>query len=156
MEAAKETKKNSALWKTASVLGLSTFYFAMLAYPFGVTKDGYVVERALIAGVIFFAISIPAWVINLKREFCTEEVAPSSATASSATVKKPEAIPKIGQLAQRNQWLSPQEIKQVLFCQDQDGRKFGEVAVKRNFLTMSQVKSLLDMQQVKRHEAKVH
>ena len=153
MKTLKTTKKDSALWKTATVMGLSTFYFAMLAYPFGVTRDGYVVERALIAGVIFFAISIPAWIINLKREFFTEEPVTSKA-AAAATAKRRHGAPKIGQLARTNQWLSPKEIKQVLFCQDCDGKKFGEVAVKRNFLTMSQVKSLLDMQHTQRQEAK--
>lgn len=155
MKTLKMNRKESAFWKTATVMGLSTFYFAMLAYPFGVTRDGYVVERALIAGVIFFAISIPAWIINLKREFFTP--APAASREGLAVAEKSQSgALKIGQLARSNQWLSPKEIKQVLFCQDCDGKKFGEVAVKRNFLTMSQVKSLLDMQQAQRQEVKAH
>lgn len=151
MKTLKTSKKESALWKTATVMGLSTFYFAMLAYPFGVTRDGYVIERALIAGVIFFAISIPAWIVNLKREFFTEQAAVSK-TAEAVTARKQQNLPDIAELALKNNWLSPKEIKQIMFCQDCDGKKFGEVAVKRNFLTMSQVKSLLDMQQALRRE----
>ena len=64
-----ETTRQRPIWKTMTCILLSMFYFAMLAYPFGVSKDGYMVNQALIAGVIFFAISIPAWIINVKREF---------------------------------------------------------------------------------------
>ncbi|MCK4837846.1 MAG: hypothetical protein KAS94_03535, partial [Desulfobulbaceae bacterium] len=123
---------------------LSTFYFAMLAYPFGVTGGGYVVERALVAGVIFFAISIPAWIVNVKREFFSgAEVA---AKDVAVKVEPARQVMNIGQLAVLNKWLSPNEVKQILYCQEYDGMSFDKVAVKRNFLTMTQVKALLEMQ----------
>nr|MBF0222094.1 hypothetical protein [Desulfobulbaceae bacterium] len=138
-------QKQSGLWKTATCMTLSLFYFAMLAYPFGVSAEGFRAERMLIAGVIFFAISIPAWIINVKRElFTTEEAQEAVAAVEARNVHK---VTNIGQLAILNNWLTPKELKQILFCQESDEKKFGEVAIKRNFLTMSQVKSLLQMQE---------
>ena len=69
--------------KTGICMVLSLFYFAMLAYPFGVSSDGYVAQRALIAGVIFFVISIPAWVVNVRKEIsaASEKTAASEAVA---------------------------------------------------------------------------
>jgi hypothetical protein len=140
----KTLKDQSATWKTAACVALSTFYFAMLAYPFGVTGEGYVVERVLIAGVLFFAISIPAWIINAKREFFSE-----AAAAERKVAVKAEPARKtmdISQLAVLNKWLTPSEVKQILYCQEYDGMSFDKVAVKRNFLTMTQVKALFELQ----------
>jgi len=52
----------------------------------------------------------------------------------------------LGQIAVLNKWPNPDEVKQILYCQEYDGMSFGKVAVKRNFLTMTQVKALLEMQ----------
>jgi len=128
----------------------------MLAYPFGVAMEGYVWQKAVIAGVVFFAISIPAWIVNLKREFY-------DATAAEGTVEEmleneldlsaPENVlraSKIGELARMNKWLTLEEIAQIRFCQDgEQGSSFGEIAVKRNYLTRQQVEALLEMQAVK-------
>lgn len=140
----KTLKQQKELWKIATCVALSMFYFAMLAYPFGVTGEGYLVERALIAGAIFFAISIPVWIVNVKREFFSE----AAVAEEKVTVQAEPARRKmnIGQIAVLNKWLSPNEVKQILYCQEYDGKSFGNVAVKRNFLTMSQVKALLSMQ----------
>ena len=140
----KTLKEQSAKWKTASCVALSMFYFAMLAYPFGVTGEGYVVERVLIAGAIFFAISIPAWIVNAKREFFSKAEVVEKKVAVKAEPTR-EAM-DIGQLAVLNKWLSPNEVKQILYCQEYDGMSFDKVAVKRNFLTMTQVKALFEMQ----------
>lgn len=145
--------KMSADKKTALCIVMSMFYFAMLAYPFGVAMEGYVWQKAVIAGVIFFAISIPAWIVNLKREFY-------DATASEGTVEEmleneldvsaPENIAKvskIGELARMNKWLTLEDIAQILFCQGGEcGSKFGQIAVKRNYLTNDQLNELLAMQ----------
>lgn len=154
MKNSQKSRTNNSIYQTATCVGLSLFYFALLAYPFGVTAEGFMVERMLIAGVVFFAISIPAWIINVRRElFSTEE---EKAVASEEnTVKKLYTSDDIGQLALENNWITPKELKQILFCQECDGRKFGEVAVKRNFLTMSQVKSLLQMQSEQRHAVEI-
>ena len=141
----KTFKDQNATWKTATCIALSTFYFAMLAYPFGVTGEGYVIERVLIAGVLFFAISIPAWIINAKREFFTEATVVESKVAVNAAPAR-KAM-DIGQLAVLNKWLSPNEVKQILYCQEYDGMSFDKVAVKRNFLTMTQVKALFELQE---------
>ncbi len=128
--------------KTALCIVMSMFYFAMLAYPFGVTAEGYVWQKVLIAGLIFFAISIPAWIVNLKREFYDE-------TASEAAVEDIENInaSKIGEIARTKNWLTVEDISQILFCQGgESGSKFGEVAVKRNYLTPQQVDTLLCIQ----------
>ncbi len=53
---------------------------------------------------------------------------------------------RIGMLAMSNGWLSLAEIKQILYCQKDNGYKFGEVAVNRNYLTTEQVSSILDIQ----------
>ena len=96
-----------------------------------------------IAGVIFFAISIPAWIINAKREFFSKsEVVESAVVVEAAPVRK---TMELGQLAVLNKWLSPNEVKQILYCQEFDGMSFDKVAVKRNFLTMTQVKALFDL-----------
>jgi len=139
--------------KTALCIVMSMFYFAMLAYPFGVAMEGYVWQKAVIAGVIFFAISIPAWIVNLKREFY-------DASATEGTVEEmleneldvtaPENIMKvgkIGELARMNKWLTLEDIAQILFCQGGEcGSKFGQIAVKRNYLTKEQLDTLLAMQ----------
>ena len=148
MKTLKTSQKNSSIWKTATCIGLSLFYFALLAYPFGVTAEGFMVERMLIAGVVFFAISIPAWIVNLKREFFTPEE--ETTEVEEAAVKNVYKVTDIGQLALINNWITPKELKQILFCQECDDKKFGEVAVKRNFLTLTQVKSLLRMQSEQR------
>ena len=148
MKTLKTSQKNSSIWKTATCIGLSLFYFALLAYPFGVTAEGFMVERMLIAGVVFFAISIPAWIVNLKREFFTPEE--ETKEVEEAAVKNVYKVTDIGQLALINNWITPKELKQILFCQECDDKKFGEVAVKRNFLTLTQVKSLLRMQSEQR------
>jgi aspartate ammonia-lyase len=140
----KTLKQQKNLWKIATCVALSTFYFAMLAYPFGVTGGGYVIERVLIAGAIFFAISIPVWIVNVKREFFSEaEVAEEKVTVQAEPARRKM---NIGQIAVLNKWLSPNEVKQILYCQEYDGKSFEKVAVKRNFLTMTQVKALLEMQ----------
>lgn len=141
----KTSKSQDAVLRTITCIALSTFYFAMLAYPFGVTGDGYVIERVLIAGLIFFAISIPAWIINAKREFFSDQVAVETrAAVKTEPVRQPTV--DLAQLAVMNKWLSPNEVKQILYCQEYDGMSFDKVAVKRNFLTMTQVKALMEMQ----------
>ncbi|MDA8160398.1 MAG: hypothetical protein M0T76_06735 [Desulfobacteraceae bacterium] len=132
---------HNAFWKIFVSISLSTFYFTMLAWPFGLTQTGYMASRAFLAGAIMFAISIPAWIINIKREFFSDEME----AAKTAEAKAP-VYHTIGQLALNNKWLSPSEIEQIIFCQEADGETFGRVAVKRNFLTLTQVKSLLAMQ----------
>jgi [pyruvate, water dikinase]-phosphate phosphotransferase / [pyruvate, water dikinase] kinase len=61
--------------------------------------------------------------------------------------EKEHMLQKIGQLAMSKNWLSPDEVRQIMFCQNADETKFGQVAVKRNFLTHSQVESLLSIQE---------
>lgn len=139
----KTLREQNAIWKTTTCIALSTFYFAMLAYPLGVTGEGYMVERALIAGVIFFAISIPAWIVNVKREFFGKAEVVEKEVATEAVPVRPTM--DIGQLAVLNKWLTPNEVKQILYCQEFDGMSFDKVAVKRNFLTMTQVKALFDL-----------
>jgi hypothetical protein len=53
---------------------------------------------------------------------------------------------KIGTLAMSNGWLSFTEIKQILYCQKDNGSKFGEIAVHRKYLTPEQVVSILEIQ----------
>jgi hypothetical protein len=140
----KTLKKQNELWKIAACVALSSFYFTMLAYPFGITPEGYDIERVLIAGGILFAMSIPVWIINIKREFLSEtEMVEKKVAAKTAATS--EAM-NIGQLAVLNKWLTPNEVKQILYCQEFDGMNFGKVAVKRNFLTTIQVKALVEMQ----------
>ncbi len=45
-----------------------------------------------------------------------------------------------------NGWLTLAEIKQILYCQNDCGSKFGEIAVRRNYLTPQQVASILEIQ----------
>ncbi len=53
---------------------------------------------------------------------------------------------RIGMLAVSNGWLSLPEIKQILYCQKGNGYKFGEIAVRRNYLTSEQVASIIEIQ----------
>ena len=149
--------KTGTFWKTATCVALSMFYFAMLAYPFGVTSEGYVPHKALIAVVIFFAISIPAWIVNVRKlllnpeeeeEYAGEAVAHE---APEAGYVAREGGSKIGELAMMKKWLGPKEISQILFCQRGDNSRFGEIAVQRNYLTKEQVESLLTMQPAATH-----
>ena len=153
MNTAETIRSFSPEKKTALCIVMSMFYFAMLAYPFGVAMEGYVWQKAVIAGVIFFAISIPAWIVNLKREFY-------GATATEGTVEDmlenelditvPENIKnasRIGELARMNKWLTLEEIAQIRFCQEGErGSTFGQIAVKRNYLTKEQLDTLLTLQ----------
>jgi len=146
-------QKQSGLGKTATCMALSLFYFALLAYPFGVTAEGFMVGRMLIAGIILFAISVPVWIINVKREFFTSEEEVQATVAEKTAAQNTYKVTDLAQLALHNNWINPEELKQILFCQESDNRSFGEVAVKRNFLTMSQVKALLQMQREQRTAA---
>lgn len=139
--------------KTAMCIVMSMFYFAMLAYPFGVAMEGYVWQKAVIAGVIFFAISIPAWIVNLKREFYgataaaeeREEVPSTDFQVTGARYAKTAC--KIEDLAMMNKWLSLDDIAQIRFCQGRErGSTFEQIAVKRNYLTNDQLDALLAMQ----------
>jgi hypothetical protein len=151
-----ETIKNwSAEKKTALCIVASMFYFVMLAYPFGVAMEGYVWQKAVIAGVIFFAISVPAWIVNLKREFY-------STTASEGAVKdmleneldlvdvgSTKKAHTISELAQMRHWLTAEEIAQIHFCQQgEHGSSFSQIAIKRNYLTREQADMLLDLNTV--------
>jgi len=53
---------------------------------------------------------------------------------------------RIGALAMSNGWLSPSEIKQIRYCQKDNGYKFGKIAVRRNYLTSEQVALILEIQ----------
>jgi len=148
-----ETKTMGAEKKTAMCIVMSMFYFAMLAYPFGVAMEGYVWQKALIAGVIFFAISIPAWIVNLKREFYDATAAEETVEAmlgKELDLSKPgsaKQVSRIGELARLQKWLTLEDIAQILFCQGgESGSRFGQIAIKRNYLTPEQVDSLLAMQ----------
>ncbi|MDP2060230.1 MAG: hypothetical protein Q8J97_10850, partial [Flavobacteriaceae bacterium] len=56
-------------------------------------------------------------------------------------------ISRIGELARAQRWLTLEDTAQILFCQNgETGSKFGQVAIKRNYLTPQQVESLLAMQ----------
>ena len=70
----KTTSKNEVFGKAVMCLGLSTVYIAALAWPFGLSEHGYVAARALLAGSVMFAISVPAWIINIKRELASATV----------------------------------------------------------------------------------
>lgn len=153
MNTTKTTQKMSAEKKTALCIVMSMFYFAMLAYPFGVSVEGYVWQKVLIAAVIFFAISIPAWIINLKREFYDVQQAEGTVEElleNELDVHSPEnmtKISRIGELARSQRWLTLEDTAQILFCQGgESGSKFGQIAIKRNYLTPKQVDSLLAMQ----------
>lgn len=155
MNATETTSRWSPERKTAMCIVLSMFYFAMLAYPFGVAMEGYVWQKALIAGVIFFAISIPAWIVNLKREFY-DATATEAGTVEEMMERELDVshydnlvkASKIGELARVQKWLTLEDIAQILFCQGGEcGSKFGQIAIKRNYLTKDQVETLLAMQQ---------
>ncbi|MBA3016080.1 MAG: hypothetical protein KKD63_07420 [Proteobacteria bacterium] len=143
------TQTMSAEKKTAICIVMSMFYFAMLAYPFGVAMEGFVWQKAMIAGVIFFAISIPAWIVNLKREFydhalvqdTVKDTNESFATTSSMNFNN------IAQMAQRRNWLTAEEINQIRFClEGEQDSTFDQVAIKRNYLSKQQVETLLATQ----------
>ena len=53
---------------------------------------------------------------------------------------------KTGSIAVSKGWLSPDEVKEIVYCQKYERDKFGEVAIKRNFLTTHQIDSLLEIQ----------
>jgi len=155
MNKTETTHKLSAEKKTAMCIVMSMFYFAMLAYPFGVALEGYVWQKAAIAGVIFFAISIPAWIVNLKREFY-------SATATEGAVEdmleneldqyspgNTNQARTIGEMAMMKNWLTFEDIAQIRFCQNgEQGSTFSQVAIKRNYLTRQQVDALMGMHTV--------
>lgn len=152
MNTTETIKGFSAEKKTALCIVMSMFYFAMLAYPFGVAMEGYVWQKAVIAGVIFFAISIPAWIVNLKREFYSVEQAEGAAEAMPAAavdLSRPENAMKptmIGEVAKMQKWLTVDDVAQILFCQEaEDNAKFGQIAIKRNYLSREQVDELLSM-----------
>lgn len=115
--------------------------------------EGYVWQKAMIAGVIFFAISIPAWIVNLKREFYSATVVEETVETmmekelNLATPGSASKVRRIGELARLQKWLTLEDIAQILFCQGGEcGSSFGQIAVKRNYLTPQQVDSLLAMQ----------
>lgn len=154
MNTTRDTNRYSAEKKSALCIVLSMFYFLMLAYPLGVSVEGYVWQRVLIAIVIFFAISIPAWIINLKREFYDTPQSVGTVDEmleNELDVLSPENMikaHKIGELARMQKWLSLEDIAQILFCMGGEcGSKFGQIAIKRNYLTPEQVDTLLAMQQ---------
>jgi len=151
MNTTETIKSFSAEKKTALCIVMSMFYFAMLAYPFGVAMEGYVWQKAMVAGVIFFAISIPAWIVNLKREFYSAEQTAAAEERVERDLSLPEnamQAAKIGELARMQKWLSVDEVAQILYCQDAEGEnKFGQIAIKRNYLSREQVDELLTMLQ---------
>lgn len=156
MKTTETIKKLSAEKKTALCIVMSMFYFAMLAYPFGVAMEGYVWQKAVIAGVIFFAISIPAWIVNLKREFydgaqaegTVEDMLENELDLSATTTINKAAT--IGEMARMKHWLTSEEIAQIRFCQNgEPGSTFGEIAIKRHYLTPKQVETLMGMQPAK-------
>ena len=51
---------------------------------------------------------------------------------------------KIGQLALREKLLTYADIKQILFCQKFTNKKFGEIAIERNYLEEVHVNFLLE------------
>jgi hypothetical protein len=152
MNTTETIKSFSAEKKTALCIVMSMFYFAMLAYPFGVAMEGYVWQKAVIAGVIFFAISIPAWIVNLKREFYGAEQVEGAAEVmreGAVDLSRPENAMKptmIGEMAKMQQWLTVDDVAQILYCQEaEDNTKFGQIAIKRNYLSREQVDELLNM-----------
>jgi hypothetical protein len=141
--------------KTALCIVLSMFYFAMLAYPFGVAMEGYVWQKAVIAGIIFFAISIPAWIVNLKREFysvsategATEEMLDNELDLFASMSSN--EVTTMSEMARRKNWLTVDDIAQIQYCQEREqGSSFSQIAIKRNFLTREQVDTLLALQSV--------
>ena len=55
---------------------------------------------------------------------------------------------KIGKLAVNNQMLTSDEVSQILFCQKHSDEKFGEIAVRRDFLKLADLDALLVMQKI--------
>lgn len=53
---------------------------------------------------------------------------------------------KIGKLAVKNQMLTKGEVSQILFCQKHSEEKFGEIAIRRDFLKVADLDALLMMQ----------
>lgn len=53
---------------------------------------------------------------------------------------------KIGKLAVKNHMLSKDEVSEILFCQKHSNEKFGEIAIKRNFIRDADLDALLVMQ----------
>ena len=54
---------------------------------------------------------------------------------------------RIGQLAVNSAMLTPREVEQIIFCQNDCGMRFGEIAIMRNYLQPDQVDTLLIQQQ---------
>ena len=145
MNATETLRSMSSEKKTALCIGMSLFYCAMLAYPFGVAAEGYVWQKAVVAGAVLFAISIPAWIVNLKREFYG--AAQGQEALENELDQNVTVTGRIGELARMQRWLSVEDVAQILFCQDAEaGSKFGQIAVKRNYLTPEQLDTLLGMQ----------
>ena len=69
----KTSAGNNLFGKMVLCVSLSTIYIAMLAWPFGLSENGYVATRAILAGTIMFAVSIPVWIVNIKRELSAVE-----------------------------------------------------------------------------------
>jgi hypothetical protein len=59
--------------------------------------------------------------------------------------KKPA---KIGKLAITSRMLTKDEVEQILFCQKHCDEKFGEIAVRRHFIKVSDLDALLVMQKI--------
>jgi hypothetical protein len=121
-------------------------------------KRSTCVQELLQASQIFQKYKIPT--INTSRKSVEELAAQISQeiglyrktsllrnTPSRTLQEKEHMLQKIGQLAMSKKWLSPDEVRQIMFCQKAAEAKFGQVAVKRNFLTHTQVESLLSLQE---------
>lgn len=54
---------------------------------------------------------------------------------------------KIGQLAVNSSMLTTREVEQILYCQNDCGKRFGEIAIMRNYLQPDQVDTLHTQQQ---------
>ena len=59
---------------------------------------------------------------------------------------------RIGKLAVTNQMLSLDDVSMILFCQKFSREKFGEIAVRRNFISTRDLESLLVLQASKQAE----
>ena len=114
----KKKKDHSAFYKAALCIGLSFFYMAMLVYPLGVTESGYMAERAFLSGALLFLVTIPVWIITIRREFFGKEAAEGAAEESQIRY-----VQRVGQLAHENNRLSTAEVKQM----DHDGKRLGPV-----------------------------
>ena len=120
-------------------------------------KRSTCIQELLQASQIFQKYHIP--IINTSRKSIEELAAQISqeiglykktsllkSPPSRTPHEKNHMLQKIGQLAMSKKWLSPDEVRQIMFCQKAEEAKFGQVAVKRNFLTLAQVESLLSLQ----------